>query len=319
MRFFCGKNPLRYVYGVILFPFSLLYWLIFQIKRTLTKKHKLIYSIAVGNIVAGGTGKSPIVMYLSEKISQTAIITRGYGSNFKGFAQLKHKGSLSDEVNMYLRNCDTPVICGKNRLEQIKRYNKILGNRILILDDGLQYFPLIPTMKICLLDSQCPFGNGFLLPAGILREPPHVLKKMDIILIKGTKHISEIEKIDIPKFHFNYKIKGIFNIKGVKTELKRSAAYTLTSIGNPLSFFKTVKELGFSIKRSFVFPDHHYYKKGDIDKLPKDLPILTTEKDIVKLTEYESRNIFFVKIGVKLENELEFLQLIRSNLGYYNN
>ncbi len=314
---YCKRNLILSVLKFILLPFSFIYLLGFYLKKLITKKYHLKNAVVIGNITMGGTGKTPITIMLANYFKNSVIVTRGYSGNFEGIiTDKKISDGYSDETLLYIDKTEKiPIVVGKNRIKLLKE-KKIYKDNILIFDDAMQYFPLVPGITICLIDGNCPFGNNFVIPSGILREPISRLKKCDIVLIKDIKGLKNnalkrIKKYKKPIFGFKYKNIGIFNLKTDKKIEPPEKVIAFCSIGNPNSFKESLLKEGIDIKKFYRFSDHYKYKERDIKKIKEaNLPLLTTEKDGVKLKKLDLNDIYFLKIEPMIDNEKDFLNTI---------
>lgn len=288
--------------AILLLPFSLIYFLIlksiyflYRIKFLKRFRPNCIV-ISVGNITFGGTGKTPIVellaKYLQNKGKKVAVLIRGYGRD----ESLILKNKLDNIA----------VLVGRGRIKNSIEAVRDFESEVIILDDGFQHWRLERDFDIVVIDSTRPFGNGLLLPAGMLREPLSALKRSDVFFLTRTDQASEptfketldrlkrikpnalvIESIHRPLFFYrlNNPVERIF-----PDTLKQKEVALISSIGNPDAFQKTIESLGIFVKRHFRFVDHYWYKTKDISKIfdfcrIKKIPhIITTEKDSIKLS-----------------------------------
>ncbi|MFH1406665.1 MAG: tetraacyldisaccharide 4'-kinase [Candidatus Omnitrophota bacterium] len=239
--------------------------------------------ISVGNITWGGTGKTPLVLRLSEKITEKtkiAILTRGYGED--------EKYLLKEKLQ------DAPVFIGSEKTNNALRAQEN-GAKLLILDDGFQHRKLKRDIDIVTIDALNPFGNKRLIPRGILREPVSSLKRADILVITNADNpntpllkgvLGEINP-EAEIFESRYEIKN-------PGEIKAKPICAVCGIGNPKSFLKTLRDAGGNVGLEMLYPDHYNYRARDIKEIVEKCAagnidsIVTTEKDMVKLKKYES-------------------------------
>lgn len=314
-----NKSLFSYLVKFILWILSLIYGLILWMrdasyKMGIVKSQTLpdVKVISVGNLITGGTGKTPMVIklatFLKEKGRKVAVLLRGYGR---------------DEY-MLLRNYlkDIPVIKGKDRIKNGKEAIDKYGVDTLILDDGFQYKKLKKDFNILLLDSKSPFGNNHFLPRGILRERISNLKDADVVVFTKTgadPAASDGAKAMLKKisgkmeiFFTFYKPLGFYDIWSNKEFppdcLKDEKIVSLSSIGDPQYFNRLLEDLGARRILEFSFLDHHNYTKGEINKIValckrSDLDtIVTTEKDAVKLTPlFKDETIRILSLKIKVE------------------
>jgi tetraacyldisaccharide 4'-kinase len=260
--------------------------------------------ISVGNITVGGTGKTPLVIWLCKEIisdsrfhisnSQCAILTRGY----------KAAKDAGDEPAILAEGCpEVKVIINPDRIAGAIQAISKFGAKILIMDDGFQHRRLGRDLDIVAIDATLPFGYGRMLPAGLLREPITSLKQADAAVITRCDQITEIELSEIEKklsainpnmiiarsIHSPAYVKTTDNKEISLDHLKGKKIFAFCGIGNPGAFLNTIKSLSCNIAGEKVYNDHHYYTKdclADIyeqaECLKADL-ILTTQKDWTKI------------------------------------
>jgi tetraacyldisaccharide 4'-kinase len=285
---------------LILYLASLIYGLAILVRGILYKlrifdAHKApLLVISVGNVTLGGTGKTPFTILLAKMLEEglkknVCVLIRGYGW---------------DEQEMLKRNlADVPVLVGSDRFRSSNKAVKLYGSDTAILDDGFQHWELLRDLNIVLIDSRNPFGNGHLFPRGVLRESKRSLERADVIVLtknNGTnagmdsirKEVSAISKsamileaAHVPTHLYEGRARSVHDLSAIKAK----RVILLSSIGDPLYFEETVKGLGADVIEHIKFPDHHDYRKKDIERVAArcderrfDL-IVTTEKDIVKL------------------------------------
>lgn len=271
----------------------------------LLKKKSLPRSvISIGNLTLGGTGKTPltgfVAEYLQEKGYVPAVLIRGYGA-YKG---------VSDEVELYKELCPgLRVAQGLDRFacgwEVLKENPKV---NVFVMDDGFQHWALDRDLEIVVIDATDPFGNGFLLPRGNLREPLASLRRADIIVLTkvdlGAGNVPQIyEVIRRKNFHAVF-VESVYaptrlvdlKDKGKSQDLaglKGREAGLFSAIGNPQGFERTMLALGCKVQAAYAFPDHYFYTKKDLEKITQDAAaqgiktLITTQKDAVKLRHLE--------------------------------
>ena len=276
--------------------------------------------ISIGNITCGGTGKTPLTIeiakYLINKGFKVAILSRGYK---RKFTDTKSKGNVlvsdgeeiltddeqsGDEPYLIAKNVPKAIVLsGRDRIQTAQSAIK-LGANILILDDGFQYLKLHRDENILILDEENPYDNGYLLPAGELRELPDSIKRATAIVLSNSKNITlrteTLNKIKRyitgkPIIEMSYRIKNLKGMNIVKTinpaEIKDKKIIAFSGIGNPKSFSDSLTETGLDIIEHIIFSDHNNYEFGDISRIINIAKkhnienIVTTEKDAVK-TKY---------------------------------
>ena len=299
---FWDKSELS-IWSIILYPFSLLFLIISLGAKFLKIKKKFpIPIVCVGNIYTGGTGKTPLALEIFK-------ITKSYGKN-PAFVK-KGYDYLYDEIQMLDKTGKT--YSDKNRKEAIK---SLISDKydVAILDDGFQDLSIEKDFSILCFNSRQLIGNGFLIPAGPLRESFNSIKKADCVLINGDRNIefeNKINKINknIKIFYSKYKIKNIENFKN-----KEIVAFA--GIGNPSNFFHLLKENNINVKKTYSFPDHYNYSENDFSKIigDKNMIIITTEKDYFRMNDRQKQNCEFVKVDLEIENKSEFVNLIKNKV-----
>ncbi len=328
---------LSFLYGIILKVRAFFYTAGFLKKKKLNAK-----VISVGNLTTGGTGKTPMVIALAEILmknnKKAAVLSRGYKSKHEGRLKIVSDGkniksdtaSSGDEPYLIAERLkNVPVLICPDRYESGRYAIENLGADTIILDDGFQNLAIKKDIDILLIDAMNPFGSGYLLPRGILRESLPAIKRADIIIITKADYPQNISDIistvrlynaDAPILKAVYKPSELVNIATGRKEdiniLKNKSVTIFSGIANPLSFSYLIKNAGANIVRETIFRDHHFYTKEDIDRTTgvqdADM-IIATEKDAVKIREFikEDRNIWAVRINLSIDNinELERLLL----------
>ncbi|MBW7990644.1 MAG: tetraacyldisaccharide 4'-kinase [Planctomycetes bacterium] len=293
--------------------------------------------ISIGNITTGGTGKTPLVIWLCKNIIsdyQCAILTRGYKTSAQETEQ------LTDEPAIFSESCpEVKVIVNPDRVAGAEEAAIKFGTKVLIMDDGFQHQRLARDLDIVAIDATLPFGYGRMLPAGLLREPVTSLKRAGAVVITRCDQIAENELSGLEEklrlsnpdmvisrsIHAPAYVKSIDNKEIALEELKGKKVYAFCGIGNPGSFLTTIKTTGAELVGSKIFNDHHHYTEACIadifeqaERLKADL-ILTTQKDQNKITRSASSNkeipLAYIGIEVKfLSGEEKLWGLIEKTL-----
>ncbi len=297
------------IISILLFPLTIITYLINIISKSYPKKNFNIKTICIGNIYIGGTGKTSLTIELSKIIKNKlkyVIIKKGYYNQI-------------DEINL-LKTYGL-VISKMDRINSLKIAEK-RKFQLALLDDGLQQKNINYDLKIVCFNSEEGYGNGFLLPAGPLRESLNEIKNYDLAFLigerKNTKLYSKIKYIkkNIEIFEANYQA---INLK----ELNRKREYLMfCGIGNPNEFKKTLLKNKFKIKKEIIYPDHFKISINEIDNIKKiakkdKLNIITTEKDYYRLNKKQKKGIKFLKVKLKIKN-LNKLQKILYNINEEN-
>ena len=274
--------------------------------------------ISVGNIVAGGTGKTPLVEYIYAMLQDAgftpAVVMRGYGGKEKGPVVAEDKPErFGDEAALYVRR-GFFVVVSRDRLAGIElAVSK--GANIVIFDDGFQQLGIKPTVNIVVVDPFNPFGGNMCLPLGTLREPVIALERADCFVISRA-NLAPFEKINSLEIYLKTFRKQVFKgeqcfkywidrtFKKVNPPEKEITVFC--GIGSPQQFLKQLKEEGFEVVKSFLFPDHHFYTEEDIETLSKYPNLVTTEKDLVKIKNYDI-DVKVPVLGVEVFGLKEFI------------
>lgn len=293
----------------ILLPFTIIIKLNnFLLNLKSKKKVQKIKTICIGNIYIGGTGKTPTTIKLFQILKK---LTDNLSTAKKFYK------SQNDEQIILKKK--TNLITGKNRNEIIDKAVES-KQELLIFDDGLQDKYINYDLQFVCFDAKKWLGNGRLIPAGPLRENLNSLKKYDGIFLKNiddkSSHIiSLIESINpkIKIFITNYKIKnlGQFN--------KNDNFLIFSGIGNPENFKELLSNNNFNVIKEIIFPDHFQYKKQDIENVLKiannlNAKIITTEKDYVKIKDFNISSIKFLELDLEIKNEENLLNFIKKEI-----
>ena len=318
--------PLSIIYGSI----QLLLRKLYQLK-ILTSYQSKIKIISVGNIVSGGTGKTPFTMFLAEFLlknnKKIAISHRGYKGNFEDENRLiSDRNNLFEFANMagdeaYLiaqKLIGIPVIVGKNRTQSVKKLEETYPDLdFIILDDSFQHHKVKHYFDFLIFNSISKIGNKFVLPAGILREPISTIKFCDALIINGkNSDFIEKYKLNKPVFKTKYSLKKIYNKKEEtisKNYFLDKKIMLLSGIGLPSSFEKSISENGIIFSKHFVLSDHKNYSQKLLQQIQEEYTngnfeaIITTEKDFAKLKHVDnSLNLFVFQVHFQMENFEKF-------------
>lgn len=316
-----SKHPLRW----ILLPFSYLYLIGYFI-------HRLIYKtgikkitkfnvpiIVVGNITVGGTGKTPLTIKLSEILQQQGynpgIVSRGYKGTSKSFPKLVTDHSdpveVGEEAALMAMRTKCPVAIGPQRVKAINLLLQNFSCDIILCDDGLQHHAIKKDIEIALIDGERKLGNQLCLPAGPLREPKKRLKSVDFVVMherRLTSHYSMALKVD-----------EIYNLQNeyLKLEpqdMRDMIIHAVAGIGNPMSFFTSLRLMGLTINEH-VFPDHHIYRKQDFAFLKPNEIMIMTEKDAIKCKKFAEKNFWVLSVCAVMNSKFtqDFLSILETN------
>lgn len=292
----------------ILFPLSLLLRFISVIRRLAYQKGwKKSYRsplpvVIVGNISVGGNGKTPFAISLCELLIangyKPGLVSRGYGGKAASYPllvteQITGKEAGDEPVLIYKR-LGIPVVVDPVRADAADYLYKHCDVDVIISDDGLQHYALQRDIEIVVVDGKRRYGNQHIMPMGPLREPVSRLSTVDYIINNGCEHKNEATMILSP---------GQWQrVDGEAGELMPQTVNACAAIGHPPRFFGTIKELGFELKQSIAFADHHAYSEADFKVFDKSMPLVMTEKDAVKCTSFAQSHWWYLPIDAQLPN-----------------
>ncbi len=293
--------------SLFLLPLSV-FTLIFNYIKSLiiTEYSYKIPVICVGNIYVGGTGKTPLSIYIYNLLKR---------KKFKPAIVKKYYPSQIDEIN-FTKNKVKHFFSDKKRSLSILKAEK-KNNNVIIMDDGLQDVSIKKDLSILCFNSSDLIGNGFLLPAGPLRDRLKKISNYQIIVINGKKNVAFEKKLKslsnkIKIFNSKYEIKKINNLKSKKI-------LAFAGIGNPQNFFDLLKEYKLNVKEKISFPDHYNYTKDEIRNLiskakEKNLKLITTEKDYFRIKQLGLKKIEYISVDLKIIKDKEFEKEVFKNI-----
>lgn len=279
--------------------------------------------VSVGNLAMGGTGKTPFTAWLAEVLG-AGVLTRGYRRESRATRVYTEGASApaaetGDEAQIYLRRRIRPVAIGADRFLAGQLALESGGAPCFVLDDGFQHARLHRDADIVLVDALDPLGGGDVFPRGRLREPFAALRRADLLVITrapefgctGVERWLRRWNATAPMFRARTRALGWVRGRGsarlAVQELPAGPCVAFCGLGNPEPFRRSLRELGVRPVRTFVFPDHHRYRPGEIARLWQLAPIaLTTEKDAANLGELLDDRVFWLEIGVEIDDEAGF-------------
>lgn len=308
----------------LLRPLSWLYRTVVWLRRLgfstgyLKTQRSNVLVIVVGNITVGGTGKTPLVIWLCQQLKlagfQPGIVSRGYGGNSKSWPLLVNCDSnpaiVGDEAVLLARRCQCPMVVGPNRAAAVRRVLQANCN-LVIADDGLQHYAMERNIEICVIDGQRRFGNGLCLPAGPLREPISRLQSVDLVIANGSaqahEYVMHINVGMLVNVSCQEKVAPLADFQG-------QTVHAIAGIGNPQRFFMLLRQYGLQVLEH-PFQDHHKFSSSDL-QFNDAFAIIMTEKDAVKCTEFVSEKSWFLLINVEPEVQfkLNVLALVKERI-----
>ncbi len=295
------------IYSLLLLPISILFQILIKIKKrfTIIKKFE-IPIICVGNIYIGGTGKTPLSIFIANELKKKSknpvIVKKYYKKHFDEHELIKSKHDS--------------FILNKSRIKALLHAEREKHD-VAILDDGFQDYSIKKNINILCFHSNQLIGNGYTIPSGPLRESIKSVKNADIIIINGDKNL-EFEKYI---YSISNKI-NIFYSKYIPSNLelfKTKKIFAFAGIGNPDNFFQILENNKINVKKKLMFPDHYNFSKLEIQKmisysLENDLELITTEKDFYRIKKLGFKKINFLRVDLEIGKKDEFLNYIEKKL-----
>ena len=299
--------------------------------------------VCIGNITAGGTGKTTAVLLAATTLAKAgvrvAIVSRGYKRRQKTGKPVilfdnpetdwRSAGDEPFMMSRILSKYKVPIVISPNRTEAATEALRHFKSQIILLDDGLQHWRLHRDANIILVDAQNPFGNAHLLPYGILREPLHAFLRASLVVLTHCNQVSEraledikdkireqndevviLESVHEPEYYMD-----ICQAKQVALEDIKGPVACFSALGSPETFENTLKGLGLELKQKWRFADHQFYTEEHLrtfEQTRGDLPLITTFKDFVKFPDnwrdILKKDVYILSINLKIrggENEMD--------------
>jgi len=280
----------RNIISCALYPLSLLYLVGSRFVFNLRKKHEYVSKrpvVCFGNILAGGVGKTPIVRNIA-KWFDAPVVMRGYKKS-------KETCCIGDEAKML--SMDGILVHVGDRKSNLILLNKQKSKTPIIMDDGFQNSSIKKDISVLVFDENIGFGNGFLLPAGPLREKKSAIRRADAIIVIKNKTVSPDFALptNIPVFYARNQVICPYDNK--------TSIFAFAGIGYPKKFFNSITA---NVVETRAFPDHYQYTDKDIKNLievakNKKAKLLTTEKDWVRLPDWAKKEIKYSKLNTEIE------------------
>jgi tetraacyldisaccharide 4'-kinase len=288
---------------LILLPISFLLQIFVLFKKKFYKAKKFnIPILCVGNIYIGGTGKTPISLFLANELKllgKKPVIIKKFYKNQK-------------DEHLLIEKNGTPLIIEKDRSSSIRLAEKEFN--FAILDDGFQDYGIKKDLSILCFHNKQLIGNGYIFPAGPLRENLSAIKNAQIAIINGEKN--EIFESKLKKFNSNLKV-FYSKYKLINPEkFQNKDILAFAGIGNPENFFDLLIENGLNVKKSIPYPDHYDFKRNEILEIidqakEKNYTILTTEKDLSRIQKFKFSEIYSCDVSLEIENKSHLMTLIK--------
>ncbi len=304
-------------------------WLVSQLYRVVSTAYAFSYTcglrrgqrlpcrvVSIGNLTLGGTGKTPLTMWVARWYQQqgwrVAVLSRGYGGHATANPRVVSRGDgpvldwyeVGDEPYLLAKTLPgVPVLVGKDRYRSGRYACERFGTQVLVLDDGFQHHALQRDLDIVLIDATNPFGHGTLLPRGTLRESLRALHRADVFVLTRTELAADTLQIlsaqlrrwqhEQPIYHMTTVLATLWQgetcVPGGMSWLQQRRLVAFAGIGNPRAFATALSHLGTQIAALLVFPDHHPYTPRDwqaivdVARLQDAACLVTTAKDAVRL------------------------------------
>lgn len=302
--------------AIALLPFSWLFCFLAWLRRTFYRigifrtTRMSIPVIVVGNISVGGTGKTPLVIWLASHLKKLGykpgIVSRGYGGDAQYWPQQVLPGSdpsvVGDEPVLIASRTKCPVSVGPDRVIAALAVQEYTDCDVIISDDGMQHYALGRDIEIAVIDGDRGLGNGFCLPAGPLRERVGRLDKVDMVVSNGAsgrgRFVMLLKQTAVINLAHPEQVKSLEDFVG------DGKVHAIAGIGNPERFFKQLEMAGLKVERH-EFPDHHEFRPDDLEAFG-DATLLMTEKDAVKCKRFAQPHHWFVRAEAELPDTFEY-------------
>ncbi|SFN51215.1 lipid-A-disaccharide kinase [Candidatus Pantoea varia] len=305
-RIWSGRSPL----WLLLWPFSLLYGAItalirFSYRRGWRKSWRApLPVVVVGNLTAGGNGKTPVVIWLVEALQQrglrAGVVSRGYGGKADHYpllvTALTSTEQAGDEPVLIAQRTGAPVAVAPKRRQAIEALLQQDSLDVIITDDGLQHYALQRDREIVVVDGVRRFGNGWWLPAGPMRERADRLRQVDAVIINGGEAQREEIAMQLQPGLATNLLTG-----ETRPPEQLGAVVAMAGIGHPPRFFTTLKQQGIMPVAEIAFADHHAYSEDELNRLLQPgQQLLMTEKDAVKCRHFAQQDWWYLPVDAHL-------------------
>ncbi len=312
-KFWYGNKPAGSDSAAWLAPLGELYAFAGRLRNHFSKPSRTVIPvICIGNLTAGGTGKTPITLAIAKRLKEMGespvVLSKGYDGSHAGpikvNPELNTASDVGDEPLLLSRHVATVIAKDRVKGAAFAQRN---GASVILMDDGFQNPTLEKDLSILVIDAVAGFGNGKVIPAGPLREKvSDGLKRADIILLMhGEEDVhpdvtAALKNLTLPVFHASIQPSG-------NEDAARQRVLAFSGIGRPEKFFATVESCGYKVVATESFPDHHAFTEKDLDTLARNAKaqsasLITTEKDIMRLTHVQRRQIKVLKVQAKIDD-----------------
>ncbi|MBQ8481691.1 MAG: tetraacyldisaccharide 4'-kinase [Alphaproteobacteria bacterium] len=298
----------------VLCPFGMIYGMATQLRLRFKSSHKVpVPVICIGNITAGGTGKTPVSISIA-KLLETEMyhpffVSRGYGGKLQDVIVNNKKHTAKDVGDEpLLLSKQAPVVINADRYKAAEKAVE-QGADIIIMDDGFQNPSLHKDLSFLVFDGNYGIGNGKIIPAGPLRETlENGVKRADAVIIMGKDKHNLAERCGLPVF--------FGHTEAIQTTINNQDVVAFAGIGHPQKFYHTLKQQGFNVIKTIDFPDHHFYTREELESIIDEAKklnaqIYTTGKDFVKIPPLYTQDINVLEIAVVWDNPEELVAFIK--------
>jgi len=306
----------------MLWPVSLLFQALTKIRRLVQQQKQrpanlTVPLIVIGNISLGGTGKTPLLITLSQELQRQGfkpgIISRGYGGVAASYPLAVNSDSdvrqSGDEAFLIALKTGCPVYVDPDRRAAL---NALLSSEdvdVVLSDDGLQHYKLFRDLEIVVVDGQRLFSNGFCMPAGPLRESMSRLNEVQHIVVNGepAREIPQLKTASTMQLQ----PRSLVNLVSGEKRPFAGAPFNMgnklqavSALGNPQRFYALLERLPYQLE-TFSFPDHHNFTPADFEQqgIDEHQPVVMTEKDAVKCRQFAKNNFWYLSVEVNLESQ----------------
>ncbi|WP_437608970.1 tetraacyldisaccharide 4'-kinase [Erwinia sp. V71] len=305
-RIWSGRSPL----WLLLLPFSWLYGLISNgIRLSYQLGWRRVWRasvpvVVVGNLTAGGNGKTPVVIWLVEALQRqglrVGVVSRGYGGKADRYPLLLDEATTTaaagDEPVLIYQRTHAPVAVSPGRSEAVQALQARGDIDVIVTDDGLQHYALARDIEIVVVDGVRRFGNGWWLPAGPMRERAGRLASVDAVIVNG----GEVQGTEIAmRLQPGQAVNLHTGQSKPLTELPQIVA--MAGIGHPPRFFSTLKQQGVTPIKEVAFADHQAYSEAELRALTSaEQALIMTEKDAVKCRQFAAENWWYLPVDADI-------------------
>lgn len=307
------------VISFILYPLSIIYGFFRKLHVLFSKEYRAkdLKIICVGNLTAGGSGKTPVALKIGEILKKNnknfAYLSKGYKGKIKDFTKVDNSVhsylDVGDEALLLAKVADT-FVC-KSRKQAIKILSKDYNYDIIVMDDGFQNPTIYKDKNIIVIDGEYGFGNKELLPSGPLRESISIsIKKINFVILIGQ------DKRHLEEGFVNNGIKvlrAFIEEKNISKNNKKYVAFC--GLGRCEKFFGSLKKSNYNVVKEIAFEDHHKYTNEELEKIileskKENNKIITTSKDWIKLPQEYKEKIEVLEIEIEFYDNNEFVEMI---------